>query len=322
MISKLQPGAAERWPILAIASLVLANLLLGGCATTPAPVEQIKFFSQAFATVNTVGQPLLDELAIAERSQGRRVAERRAKDAAKAPPVGRGCQNADAAWVATGDPAVGFIGGFCLEDAGYHATVGDPPATAQFRGGLLVIERYAEVLTALAEGRNIDQAIGEVNALGEELGSLLAMGGLNLALAPALQALQPVLANVARNANAQEARRLIVEGAPKVSMLILALRDAAPDTFNTLVSDLRRASRAPTTAAAVVKEIEARRVMVAQYVVLLEGLQQAWNATVAAAENPDGSRLTDLVARTAQVRAEAESVRRSLAALRMNNPAP
>jgi hypothetical protein len=305
-----------------MASLALATLLLGGCATTPAPVDQIKFFSQAFAAVNTVGQPLLDELAIAERAQGRRVAERRAKDAAKAPPVGRGCENSDAAWVDTGDPAVGFIGGFCLEDAGYHATVGDPPATGQFRGGLLVIERYAEVLTALAEGRNIDQAIGEVNALGQELGGLLAMGGLHVALAPALQALQPVLADVARDANAQEARRLIVEGAPKVSTLIFALREAAPDTFNTLVSDLRRTSRAPAAAAAAVKEIEARRVMVSQYVVLLGRLQQAWDTTVAAAQNPDGSRLTDLVARTAQVRAEAESVRRSLAALRMNNPAP
>lgn len=322
MGTTLQPAAAAPWFRLAIAGLALATLLLGGCATTPAPVEQIKFFSQAFAAVNTVGQPLLDELAVAERAQGKRVAERRAKDAARNPPVGRGCEKADAAWVATGDPALGFIGGFCLEDAAYHASVGDPPATAQLRGGLRVIERYAEVMTALAEGRNIDQAIGEVNALGAELGGLLALGGLQVALAPALQALQPVLAGVARNAKAEEARRLIVEGAPKVSTLIQALREAAPDTFNTLVSDLRRASAASAGAAAAVKEIEARRVAVSQYVVLLGRLQQAWDATVAAAQNPGGSRLTDLVARSAQARAEAEAVRRSLAALRMNSPAP
>jgi hypothetical protein len=322
MTLKLEPGAAGRWPRLAIAGLALASLLLGGCATTPAPVEQIKYFSQAFASVNTVGQPLLDELAIAERAQGKRVAERRARDAAKNPPVGRGCANADAAWVETGDPAVGFVGGFCLEDAGYHATVGDPPATGQLRGGLRVIERYAEVLTTLAEGHNIDQAIGEVQALGQELGGLLAVGGLHVALAPALQALQPVLADVARNANAQEARRLIVEGAPKVSTLISALREAAPETFNVLVSELRRGSRASAGAGAAVKAIESRRVMVSQYVVLLGRLQQAWDATAAAAQNPGGSRLTDLVARTTQVRAEAEAVRRSLAALRMNNPAP
>ncbi len=322
MTGMLQPAAAGRWPRLAMAVLALATLLLGGCATTPAPLEQIKFFSQAFAAVNTVGQPLLDELAVAERAQGKRVAARRAKDAAQNPPVGRGCEKADAAWVATGDAALGFIGGYCLEDAGYYATVGDPPATAHLRGGLRVIERYAEVLTALAEGRNIDQAIGEVNALGQELSGLLALGGLQVALAPALQALQPVLANVARNANAEEARRLIVEGAPKVSTLLQALREAAPDTFNTLVSELRRASSASAAAAAAVKEIEARRVAVSQYVVLLGRLQQAWDATVEAAKNPGGSRLTDLVARTAQVRAEADAVRRSLAALRMNNPAP
>lgn len=322
MTSLFYPAVSHTSHRLVLAALALSALLLGGCATTPAPVEQIKFFSQAFATVNTVGQPLLDELALAERAQGKRVAEGRAKDAASSPPIGRGCEKTDAAWIIAGDPSLGFIGGFCIEDAGYYAPVGDPPATGSLRGGLRVIERYAEVLTALAEGRNIDQAIGEVNALGQELGGLLAMGGLQVTLKPALQALQPVLADVARNANAQEARRLIVEGAPKVSTLIQALREAAPDAFNTLVSELRRASRVSATAAATLKEIEARRVAVSQYVVLLGRLQQAWDATVAAAQNPGGSRLTDLVAKTAQLRSEADAVRRSLAALRVNPPTP
>lgn len=315
---RLEPGAlltrfAPRWPS---ACGMLLAIVLAGCASTPAPVEQIKYFTQAFAAVNTVGQPMLDELALAERAQGRRVAERRAKDAAKSPPVGRGCDKADAVWAPTGDPALGFVDGYCLEDASLFATLGDPTATAQLRGGLRVIERYAEVLTTLAEGRNIEQAIGDVNALGQEVGGLLSLAGLNVALAPALQALQPVLAAAARNANAEEARRLILDGAPKVSGLIQALREAAPESFKTLITDLRRAADKPAGAAAAVKEIEARRVMVSQYVVLLGRLQQAWDATVAAAQNPGGSRLADLVARSAQLRIEAESVRRSLAALR------
>ena len=55
-----------------------AVLVLQGCAA-PAPVDQIKYFSQAFASVNTLGQPLLDDLAIAERRQGREIAVRRAQ---------------------------------------------------------------------------------------------------------------------------------------------------------------------------------------------------------------------------------------------------
>lgn len=304
-------------PLPAVA-LVLAGALLGGCATTPAPVEQIKYFSQAFAAVNTVGQPMLDDLALAERALGRRQAQVRARAAADDRP----CSSAQASWARTGEPNLGYIDGYCLEHAGYFATLGDPPATAQLRGGLRVIERYAEVLTTLAEGRNIDQALGQVDALGQEVGTLLSLAGAQVALAPALTALQPVLANVARNANAEEARRLIVDGAPKVGALIAGLRDAIPATFGVLIAEQRRQADASATAAAAVKEIEARRVAASQYVVLLGRLQQAWDATVEAARNPGGSRLGDLVARTAQLRADTEAVRRSLAAIRSGVAAP
>jgi hypothetical protein len=63
----LWPGAWRLWPI-----LLAAMLLLAGCAS--APVQQIKYFSQAFNTVNTLGQPLLDDLALAERTQGQQIA--------------------------------------------------------------------------------------------------------------------------------------------------------------------------------------------------------------------------------------------------------
>lgn len=309
---------APRWLRPFLPCLVPATMFLGGCATTPAPVDQIRFFSQAFVAVNTVGQPLLDEMAVAERVQGKRVAEQHAKSAAQTPPIGRGCASSDAVWALTGNPSIGYISGYCIEDASYYSTVGDPPATRQLRGGLKVIERYADVLTMLAEGRNLDQAIGEVYALSQEVSGLLALGGLNVALTPALQALQPVIAEVARNANAQEARRLIVIGAPKISALISALSDAAPDIFNTLLTDLRRTADMPSGATSAVREIESRRVLVSQYVVLLGRLQQAWDTTLAAVNDPGGSRLADVVARTSQVRFEAEAVRRSLAVLRMS----
>jgi len=288
----------------------VATAALAGCATTPAPVEQIKYFSQAFAAVNTLGQPLIDDLAVAERGVGRRQAQLHAKADDKP------CSS----WAATGEANLGYIDGFCLEDVGYFSTLGDPPATAQLRGGLRVIERYAEVLTTLAEGRNIEQALGEVDALGQEVSGLLALVGAPVALVPALAALKPLLANVAKSANASEARRLIIEGAPQVSTLIGKLRDAVPPTFKILIADPRRNADIAATAAAAVKEIEARRVVVSLYVVLLGRLQQAWEATVVAANNPGSTRLTNLVARTAQIKADAETVRRTLAALRSGAP--
>jgi hypothetical protein len=83
-----------------------AVVLLVGCATTPAPVEQIKYFSQAFVAVNTVGQPLLDDLAISERALGRRNAVARAK---KGQADDQPCPSSEVPWALTGDPAIGYI---------------------------------------------------------------------------------------------------------------------------------------------------------------------------------------------------------------------
>jgi hypothetical protein len=108
-----------------------------------------------------------------------------------------------------------------------------------------------------------------------------------------------------------------------VNALLGGLRDAVPPTFKNLIADPRRRADKAESAEAAVKDIEARRVVVAQYVVLLGRLQQAWDATVVAANNPGGSRLADLVARSAQLRADADAVRRTLAALRSGAaPAP
>lgn len=310
---------ARTWVWIAVAAAAVGA---GGCATTPAPVEQVKYFSQAFIAVNTVGQPLLDDMAIAERAVGKRGAERRAKQPANAASAAS-CTSAEATWaIAAGDPKLGYIDGYCLVDAGYFSDLGDPPATALLRGGLRVIERYAEVLSALVEGRNLEQALGEVDALGQEVGGLISLAGGQLAVGTALTALRPVLASVAKQANAQEARRLILEGAPLVSDLVAALRDAAPEMFKVLIARPRREADSSATAAAAVKEIEIRRQVVSQYVVLLGRLQAAWDLTVDAAKHPDGSRLADLVSGTAELRADAEAIRRALAVLRSGSGTP
>ena len=297
--------------------LLSAALLLSGCMS--APVDQIRYFSQAFAAVNTVGQPLLDDLAIAERAQGKQIAQRRAQGESEVGSVG--CPKERVPWQVLAGSA-GFMRGYCLPDSGYFSDLGDPPATAQLRGGLIVIERYAAVLSLLADGRNVDGAIGEIGALGQEVGGLLAVAGVaEQPIGAALLALQPILASAARQANAAEARRLILEGAPKVSALLAALYGAAPAMFDTLIE--ASAQRAvlleqPGPVAAEVARIEAYRVAVANYVVLLQQLQSAWDATLAAATAPQGQAgVASLVAQMAALRSNAEAARRVFAVLRM-----
>ena len=314
-------GPTWRWalPWASKAAALLAAALLSGCATQ-APVDQIKYFAQAFTAVNTVGQPLLDDLAVAERIQGQQIAVRRAKGQSTRGP--EECGPAQVPWQLALDGKSGIINGFCSADAGYFADLGDPPATAILRGGLSIIERYADVLSSLAEGRNLEQALGQVDALGQEVGGLLEVVGVgSLAIAPALMVLKPLLENVAKQANQAEARRLILEGAPKVTALIGVLRQAAPALFGTLIEGPAAKLLRPDAGGAVAAEVgrvNAYRVAVSQYVVLLDRLQKAWDNTAAAAASPNvgAGRLASLVAASAELRADANAVRKGLAALR------
>ena len=305
-----RPRALRQWLAVPVA------LLFAGCAT--APVEQIKYFSQAFNTVNTVGQPLLDDLAVAERTQGQQIAVRRAKSQSSS--GSDECPPGEYPWHAAASGNQGVIRGFCLRDATYFSILTDPPATASMRGALLVIERYAEVLSALAEGRNVEGAVGELDALAMNITGLLGIAG---PIAPALAALQPILESAAKQANAAEAKRLILEGAPKVTTLIAALRQAAPPMFKTLIeaSAAHMTSTAaagdPALAALDVARVEAYRVTVANYVVLLGKMQGAWDLTVAAAKAPPSQgRLATLVQQTAELKGDAEAARKTFAILR------
>jgi hypothetical protein len=94
------------------------------------------------------------------------------KQAEAVPPTGpegnqtaleyRKCTEDSPRWQADGpDPSpagLGFIRGFCLEDAPYFSDLGDLPATRAFRTGVIVLGKYSDVLLILAEGRNVEAA--------------------------------------------------------------------------------------------------------------------------------------------------------------------
>ena len=64
---------------------ILFVLMAAGCANE-APVEEVRIFGTAFETLNAASQPLIDDLAVAEREQGKRIAIKRAKQNAKGTP--------------------------------------------------------------------------------------------------------------------------------------------------------------------------------------------------------------------------------------------
>jgi hypothetical protein len=295
---------------------------LWGCAASP-PVAEVRLVAQAFGGLDAATQPMLDDLALAERAQGRTAALSRGRSVAKgtAGPQSR-CPTVAAIG---GDGRPELLEGFCVEDSYYYADLADPPATRSFRRALAAVGSYTTLLVVLAEGRNIEEAKAQLGEISGNLGLALAAAGLPEA-APVLeslkQAFDPVLGLVAQAGNAQELERLAVQESPKVEGLIVALRQAAPELFRTLAgAHLARFNLAPKDRPEVAKEaaerIEIYRTTVSGYVVLLDQYRELLRALAASYGRPRGSAtLGNLAQRSAQLSAQADAWRRTLAALR------
>ena len=110
---------------------MLIALMVGLAECATAPLQETKQFQQAFNAVDSVGQPLLDDLAIAERERGQRQAIANAKKVASQGPP-QGSNSCDAPWHKI-TPTTGFIDGFCISQAPYISKIGDPPDTRTFQ---------------------------------------------------------------------------------------------------------------------------------------------------------------------------------------------
>ncbi len=330
-------SAASLWKL----SLLCGALMAAGCATKP-PLAEVRIVGKAFDDLNAASQPLIDDLALAERTQGKAAAEDRARERAVDPAGGPGGRTARPAPGAAGggsdSGACGQIllvggekegwpavqNGFCPPDSYYYSELADPPATRAFRHALAAIGAYTRLLLLLAEGGNLEQARGQLQALAGNLGTALqAVGvtGAGLLARPVLEALNPLIELAARDANAEELERVVRNEAPKVIALLEALRDAAPELFTTLAeTSMARFNESPDSqvvARAEAARIEAYRVAVSNYVVLLDQYGRLLNELVAVYSRAKGSlSLGYLAEQSAELSARAEAWRRSLASLR------
>jgi len=325
-----------RWVQAVLIAAVAVSL--AACAPT-APVEQVQLFSKAFANVQAASQPLFDDLGVAERDLGKRVVVEAARsDTAAPPPAGQTdtavdpCLDSPAGWQSTGakDDAghdIGYIDKFCLGQAPYFGSIGDPPDTQRFRNSLLILGQYSDVLLTLAEGRNIDQAKVNLQTLGTSIAGTLALipqaAPAAAAIVPALTALGPVIDEAAKAQNFKEMRRLVTTAAPHFETLIAALKAAAPAMFKTLTRAAARrvpleTQQSPQLAATVVSQIEGYRTAVANFVLLLAEMRDAHADIVtalAAAEIAPVS-LATAADRAQRLNAEANALRQAFVILR------
>jgi hypothetical protein len=244
----------------------------------------------------------------------------------------RKCKEDSPRWQAAGpDPSpagLGFIRGFCLEDAPYFSDLGDPPATRAFRTGVIVLGKYSEILLILAEGRNVEAAKVQIQSLGTSIAAGLALApGAQVAagaVVPVLTALGPVLETAAQASNYQELKRAVAEAAPHFSRVVFALQVASREIFTTLTeSSVAQATPGKLRdnrllAESLVAQIDGYRKVVSDFVVLLNELDEAHKALVEALKhaNEQPGTLAGLADRAERLSGQADALRQAYVILR------
>ena len=286
-----------------------AFVLLAACAN--APLQETKNFATAVSELESASTPLFDQLSVAERKIGKRQAIRRAS----------AVQARGATLIRT----------FRVEDASYFATLGDPPSVTIFRRSFKVIQTYSETLLALAENKSVAESQAHLQSIADNLRLIAIAGGIAAAANPLAAAIPVAVANLEvpigralAAQNAAEARRLVLEGAPLIADLISALRDAAPSILATLTNDsataMARAAAAGGNQAVQPHADQAalQVTQVANYVVLLERLQNSFEAMMISYDRPSNPiTLARLARETALLAADAAAFRKAYHTLRL-----
>ena len=307
-------------------AILALSLAVSACAASP-PVAEVRLVAKAFDDLNSASAPLLDDLAVAERIQGRNAAERRAQQhAGDATPTAPGTSTRCPEVTRAAAGATHVQSGFCAEDSYYYSELSDPPGTAAFRRSLAAIGDYTHVLLILAEGRNLEVAQAQLQSLAANVGGALELAGatgLGPAAGALASALQPVLDLAAKHGNAEELARNVKEVAPQVVAVIEQLRATAPELFTTLTEQSLARFRRDGLVNAEIAQLESRRietyrVAVSNYVVLLDQYQSLLAGLVQAYDLEGKSiTLAGLAERSAQLSAQADAWRRTFSALRL-----
>jgi hypothetical protein len=307
--------------------IALLAIACAGCATRT-PVAQVRLVGKAFEHLNGASAPLFDDLAVAERINGKNAADVRVKKRAANGTIAAALDRCKGLSLAEAHGDVKVQVGFCGPDSYYYSELADPPATASFRRSIAAIQGYTNVLLILAEGRNLEAAQAEVQALAGNVGGVLEIAGAGAAGA-ALEvfttSIQPLLDIAAKRANAKELARAVKQVSPKAVDVITKLRETAPELFTMLTEqslkrfrDIEGGLKVKAIAEAEAYRMESYRNAVSNYVVLLDQYESLLKQLVAAYDT-EGKVVTlaGLVEQSAQLSAQADAWRRTYSALRM-----
>ena len=281
-----------------------ALLLQIGCSTYSG-IAEFSSYRDAWSRASDIGEDILDRLAVAERGiHGRAY------------------------------PFIPRRDKFALRDVAYIVPATDPPATAAYRRLLRSIRSYNEALYGLASGQEAAAIVGRVNRLAAIGASATAEVALIVGAGPtsgaagaaaatlgvnqALAGLEPLATQLVAFETRRQFRQRLLDQEPHIRRAIVEARDSTPRVFELLRGDIvGRANADPNRTrltAAEEDEIRRLRILLANWVVLLDASRGALEvATAAVRDAPGAGGFDGLLVSGEQLTAAAQAARLSLA---------
>lgn len=208
-------------------------------------------------------------------------------------------------------------------DAAIFSNLADPPLAAQYRHALALISRYNTLMLAYATGQGFAQTEAELAGLAREASATLGtitgtsvVGGLTPFVG--------VLQELSRYALASRSRAIFREKAlayhDDIVGIIATMRDGSAQMFPNLTENIKRdilnAVSTGQDITALREKHRAARVLLSDWVVMMDKNIAALDAVVTAVQNPSlGTQLSGLSAELIELRSAVDGVRRHLAEL-------
>ena len=276
-------------------SLIVLALLTAAC--TQLPRAEFQAYRDAFSAAQTASAPIMESYGVRERAATLDVLK----------------EERDFS-------TYGYFDDFQPSDVVAASSLGLPPGADAADRAFRAITRYNDALVALADNRNIDEARTQLEQLTSNLtGIAPQLAPAEAPIKAAANLLVSALAPAIEADNREVFKERVIDGYPHVIELIRILRGLTPHQYE-LITASARARWQDASAAdrpAIVQEVNGWHRVFADYVFLLNAMEARLGQLKRAVEEPRSQALlAQAVSGSADLRAYAESLRRSIAELR------
>jgi hypothetical protein len=299
-------------------TLIAAGLLLLATACAQLPRVELQAYRDSFTAAQTAATSINADYAVAERT-ARVFAMQHAPVRAADGTVAKDDHDVAIPRYTRANP---YYQDFELNDAAGVSTIGLPPGAAAVDRGFRAIAAYNDTLVALAENRNIAEAKGQLRQIISDVGGIVPVDPGVVAIASSVSDIvAQILTPAIEIDNRAQFRDKILEGYEPMRHLVGLLRTHSMSQYRAIIDPLVRraenlADQDPARAA-LVDRINAWHHVFADYVVLLNAVDERLTVLKSAVEHP---RETGVLARASagagELRGYAEGLRHSIDQLR------